>query len=143
MKIYKLIKDDEVIYVGRTILDLNRRKNSNFYKIPRDISMKCDIVLIEETDDKSRERYWIDYYRSIGCDLYNKRGGDFKDKNEAYYFQKLKQDKKRKKFIPLSEDEKTYRKKKWREDNKDELNRKKREKYANGDSWYHRKLKEV
>ena len=137
MKIYKLIKDGEVIYVGRTILSLNRRKNSNFYKIPRDISIDCEIELIEETDDKSRERYWIDYYRKLGHHLYNKRRGDFKHNEEAYEDRKRSLKEKRA-FKPKTKEEKLSQRRAWYNKHKDVINEERRKKYSNGKSWYHR-----
>ena len=41
---------------------------------------QCEIELIEETNDVSRERYWIDYYTELGFDLLNRRGGDMSEK---------------------------------------------------------------
>jgi hypothetical protein len=91
MKIYKLIYDGEIIYVGLTTLSLSRRKGSANYSVPKEIYKKSKIELIEETDNSGRERYWINYYLSIGCNLYNKRGGDYdketsqKENSKRYY----------------------------------------------------------
>jgi hypothetical protein len=81
IKIYKLVFNDLVVYVGKTELELERRKqlgygkNVQFYK-------ECEIELIEETDDVSRERFWIEYYLSIGCPLLNILKGDGLDRKE-------------------------------------------------------------
>lgn len=83
-KIYKLIFNNEIIYIGITKLKLSRRKNSPNYSVPKEIYKKSEILLIEETDDKSRERYWINFYRNEGIKLYNKRGGDFSNQYTAY-----------------------------------------------------------
>lgn len=138
MKIYKLVKDGQVIYIGRTKLSLNRRKNSNFYKIPREVSMLCEIELIEETDDKSRERYWIDYYLSIGCKLLNKRNGDYKD-YQHYYEERKKKMRESRAFKPMTKEQKLAKRRQYYAKNRDKINQKRREKYANGDDWYHRK----
>jgi hypothetical protein len=76
-KIYRLTYDDKTIYVGHTRLPLNRRKNSNNYSVPKEIYKLSKIELIEETQDRSRERYWIEYYMSKGEPLMNKRNGDY------------------------------------------------------------------
>ena len=66
MKIYKIVDNtNENIYVGKTIQTLKRRlaqhkshKNCSSRKILANEDYK--IELIEETDDKTRERYWIE-----------------------------------------------------------------------------------
>ena len=138
MKIYKLVKDSEVVYVGRTKLTLSRRKSSGFYNLDQDFIRECQIELIEETDDRSRERYWIDYYLSIGCKLLNKRNGDYKDYHHQYDDKKRKM-RERRGFTPMTKEEKLQKRREYCKKNREDLNRKKREKYANGDSWYHRK----
>lgn len=78
-KIYKLIhKDLGVVYVGRTKLELEIRKNQGRYRSNLElhkIYKECSIELIEETNDVSRERYWIDEF-SKSYNLLNKRRGD-------------------------------------------------------------------
>ena len=66
-KIYKLIDNtNEDIYIGMTKRDLNLRLAQHKYKgndcLSRKIIANGDykIELIEETDDKIRERYWIE-----------------------------------------------------------------------------------
>lgn len=90
MKIYKLIFKGEIVYVGKTKLSLKKRKSSGYGKnVP--FFKECDIELIEETDDDSRERFWISYYLSMGCPLLNKFKGNGFDKklyyedNKEYY----------------------------------------------------------
>ena len=79
VKIYKLIHNGKIVYVGKTTQDLIRRKSSgygntvSFYK-------ECSIELIEETTDVSRERYWIERLRSEGHNLLNKQDGDGLDR---------------------------------------------------------------
>lgn len=79
-KIYKLIFDNKVIYVGRTIMDLERRKSRKYKFIP--FHRSCNIELIEETYDVSRERHWIQYYKDLGFELLNKYKGDGLDVKE-------------------------------------------------------------
>ena len=81
-KVYKLVKEDEVVYVGITIQKyLSSRKAKGYKHIP--FYKECSIELIEETEDISREDYWITYYRSIGFNLLNiKRGLKILTKNE-------------------------------------------------------------
>jgi len=74
-KIYKLIYEDKVVYVGQTTQKLSRRKHGDYGKNDEFFKL-CDIELIEETNDISREIYWIEYYISIGQPLLNKRNGD-------------------------------------------------------------------
>ena len=83
IKIYKLIRNGEVVYVGKTILTLSRRKAGSYYCMDRQFVKECEIELIEETDDVSRERYWIEFYTKQGCQLRNKRNGDYRDKEQT------------------------------------------------------------
>jgi hypothetical protein len=139
IKIYKLIYKDEVIYVGRTKLTLNRRKNSSNYSIPKEIYKSSTIELIEETDDISRERYWINYYLSIGAKLMNKRGGDHNEETLKEYREKLLEKAKIKKgFVKKTPEEHKEVRKMYLINNRDILNEKRRERYKNGNSWYHK-----
>lgn len=88
-KIYKIIYHNEIIYIGQTKMSIERRFSCRHPNIPKDIKKESYIELIEETNDISRERYWIDYYRSIGCNLYNiERGGGFNIKEYSKYYYK-------------------------------------------------------
>jgi hypothetical protein len=75
IKIYKLIYNNEVVYVGRTKHKLNRRIQLGYSTNVEKILKDCSIELIEETDDISRERYWIDLLKNEGHPLLNKIGG--------------------------------------------------------------------
>ena len=68
--IYKLVSDSsDLVYVGRTVRTLTERftqhRNHSTRK-DRCSSWKvlehgnCSIIFIEETEDKEREKYWID-----------------------------------------------------------------------------------
>ena len=73
-KIYKLIYKNDIIYVGSTKQKyLSQRKAVGYPNIPKDIWKNSDIILLEETDDKLREEYWIKYHINNGCILYNIR----------------------------------------------------------------------
>lgn len=89
-KIYKIIYEGKVVYIGQTKQKLNKRKNSG-YKNPHlnDIIRDCIIELIEESTDVSRERYWINHYISIGEPILNELKGNTglnsKDYSKLYY----------------------------------------------------------
>jgi hypothetical protein len=73
-KVYKLVFNNEVVYVGITKLSLSRRKNAGYKKsVP--FYKECKIELVEQTDDETRERYWIEYYTSNGNQLLNRNKG--------------------------------------------------------------------
>ena len=116
-KIYKLILDEQVVYVGYTTNTLNYRKSNGYSNNPyNDILKKSSIHLIEETDDKLRERYWIKYYRDIGIELLNIRGGNgFNQKeysieyNKKYRIENKEYIKEYNKSYEKSEKRKIYR----------------------------------
>jgi hypothetical protein len=83
-KIYKLEYNDEVIYVGQTKQELKARKKGKYNHIPIQIKKDSLIILIEETDDIGREDYWVNYYKELGCSLYNKNNG-----NKGYSYNSL------------------------------------------------------
>jgi len=56
-KIYKLIENDNIVYVGITTLSLLKRLSTHKHK-----KEGISIHLIEETNNKLREIYWIGYY---------------------------------------------------------------------------------
>lgn len=131
-KIYKIIYHNEIIYIGQTKMSIERRFSYRHPNIPKDIKKESYIELIEKTNDISRERYWIDYYRSIGCNLYNiERGGGFniKEYSKYYYKENIENiiERARKYKIEnkekIKEQKKEYNKK-YYEDNKEELKNK-------------------
>jgi hypothetical protein len=77
-KIYKIINDERVIYVGITTMSLKERKwkGYTFNKELNDVYKKSHFELIEETNDKGRENYWIDFYLRQGLNLLNKKRGN-------------------------------------------------------------------
>ena len=75
-KIYKLIHNGEIVYVGQTKRRLLSHRKCRGYGNTIPFYKDCLIELIEETDDVSREKYWIDKLRSEGHPLLNKRDGD-------------------------------------------------------------------
>ena len=89
VKIYKLIFKGEIVYVGKTKLSLERRKNGGYSKsVP--FYKECKIELIEETEDESRERYWIEKLSEEGHPLLNIKKGNGLDYKE--YAKKFKND---------------------------------------------------
>jgi hypothetical protein len=84
IKIYKLIHNGQIVYIGQTKQKLTRRKDGGYYKNEKlhKISKECKIELIEETDDVSRERYWIDKLKGEGHNLLNKYYGNGLDNKE-------------------------------------------------------------
>lgn len=143
IKIYKLIHEGQTVYIGLTKLKLYRRKNSANYSVPPEIYKQCKIELIEETNDKGRERFWIDFYLKNGAKLYNKRGGDFTDAKVSYeHQQKIKKSRYVKKLrVKKTDEEKRQMQKDWYERNRIELLEKKRLEYKQGKSWYEKKRK--
>ena len=90
--IYRLIdpRDSKPFYVGRTT-DVKQRKHSHGWivrpsshstsqRLRTRISelasegLKPIMAVIEETNDKSRETYWIEHLTRLGVQLLNKHG---------------------------------------------------------------------
>ncbi len=83
--IYKLVHKGQVVYVGKTINTLIQRFRLHKCKPSeplKDIIDQCEIELIESTTDVSRERYWINHYKELGCNLCNQRPGDGRTREE-------------------------------------------------------------
>ena len=60
MKIYKLVHPKMgVVYIGRKKKTLRRRFQGDFNEDVMAIKHECTIELIEETEQKDREKYWI------------------------------------------------------------------------------------
>lgn len=95
-KIYKLIYNDKVVYVGKTKKTLRQRMYNGYEhnKFIKDIYKDCKMELIEETDDTSRERYWIDFYKETTLNIQKGDGLDYKKRNIEYR-EKIKESKKR------------------------------------------------
>lgn len=93
VKIYTLTdpRTNEIRYVGKTKYSLNKRLNShlsdckrynfhnaNWLKVLLSNNLKPSISLLEEVIEDNwieRERYWIKYYRELGCNLNNNTDG--------------------------------------------------------------------
>lgn len=112
-KIYKLIYQNEVVYVGQTTRDLKVRKLDGYRYNPElhKIIKECDIQLIEETEDKTRESHWIEYYINIGCKLYNRYKGEIGLDIKEY----------KKRWQQQNKETVNERKKKWRKENKEKI----------------------
>lgn len=77
MKIYALVSEDIVWYVGQTSQTLRQRKFGHTCKTNRTssknipVGVKWDIILLEETDDNistDTERFYIDFLNPV-CNL--------------------------------------------------------------------------
>jgi hypothetical protein len=82
-KIYKLVHNGLVVYVGKTKRKLKERKSTGYKEnsAVQSIYKECDMVLIEETNDVSRERYWIEQYNDT---IFNIRRGNTGMNREEY-----------------------------------------------------------
>ena len=68
-RVYHLVsKSGDIIYVGITTKTLRKRLSGGYSWL--DIE-DYEMILIEETDDFTRERYWIEKYTEQGYKLYN------------------------------------------------------------------------
>ena len=111
--IYKHTSPDNKIYIGRTTLPVNQRwQNGNGYKFNK--VFYSDIIkfgwdsfnheVLEYTDDKSREMYWINFYDSTNP---NKGYNNFKSESRYSSYQPV--DKVKGRSIYCKELDKTYR----------------------------------
>jgi hypothetical protein len=75
IKIYKLIHDGQIVYVGQTTSKYLSSRKYNGYGNTVPFYKECSIEIIEETYDITRERYWIDKLTSEGHPLLNKISG--------------------------------------------------------------------
>tara|TARA_Y100000592_G_scaffold23608_1_gene36681 strand:- start:850 stop:1320 length:471 start_codon:yes stop_codon:yes gene_type:complete len=118
-KIYKIVDNtNDNIYIGITTQTLKKRlgqHKSSTCCVSRDIIKNNDyrIELIEETDDKTRERYWI---LNTNCINITTPG---RTKEEWYKENKEKITEKNKKYREKNKEKKTQYDKKYRENNKD------------------------
>jgi vacuolar-type H+-ATPase subunit I/STV1 len=96
-KIYKLVYNGVVVYVGKTKLTLNQRKWKGYKSnaAVQAIHKECDMVLIEETSDVSREDFWVQHYKDT---LLNIRKGDtglsqkeYREANREHRKQQIKE----------------------------------------------------
>jgi hypothetical protein len=125
-KIYKLVLDGEVVYVGiTTYKKLSQRKNRHNCADTFERVRESEIELIEITTDKSRERYWIQHHLDKGCKLFNiTKGNGFK--LQEYY----KENKKSwKKYYKKNKEERIEYQKIYQKENKDKINQYNREYY--------------
>jgi hypothetical protein len=129
-KIYKLVLDGEVVYVGiTTYKKLSQRKNRHNCADTFERVRESEIELIEITNDKSRERFWIDYYLNKDCKLFNKtKGNGF---NSQGYYEENKEDiiENAKKYYKENKEEIIEYRKKYQQENKDKVNQYNREYY--------------
>jgi hypothetical protein len=76
-KVYKIVNDRNTIYVGITTMSLKERKWKGYkWNEPLNAVYKTSLFeMIEETDDKSRENYWVEYHLNKGDKLLNMKRG--------------------------------------------------------------------
>jgi hypothetical protein len=86
-KIYKLVYEGNIVYVGRTKMTLKQRGYVGYsHNIHlKDIHKNCIMELIEETDDISRERYWINHYKETVLNIQKGDGLDHKEYQKEYW----------------------------------------------------------
>ena len=91
LKIYRIIDNTNGnIYIGRTKQTLNIRLSGHKCDktcSSREIIKNGDykIELIEETDDESRERYWIEHTECVNKIIPGRTRKEWKDANKQYY----------------------------------------------------------
>jgi hypothetical protein len=70
-KVYKIEKPGcDKVYIGITETTIRGRKAAHRFDLKRNshrdlyqwFTLECDLVLLEETNDINREKYWIDFY---------------------------------------------------------------------------------
>ena len=91
-KIYKLVHNGLVVYVGKTKLTLHQRKSYGYRGCSvESIYKDCDMILIEETNDVSRERYWIEKYKDTILNIRRGNTGmsqkEYRESNREHYKQ--------------------------------------------------------
>ena len=126
IKIYKLIHNDNVVYIGQTKTDLKKRKRWGYKnnKLLQQIYKECSIELLEETNDKSRERFWIEKYENDGIELLNIQKGCGYNKKE---YKKMTNNIHEKNWCQNNPDRVKEIKAKYRENNRETLREKGRE----------------
>jgi hypothetical protein len=133
-KIYKLVYNSRVVYVGKTKRTLHQRKQNGYKGCSvESIYKDCDMVLIEETNDVSRERFWIEQYKDT---ILNIRKGNTGLSKEEYFKQwgvVNKEHKKQynKEWRETNREHKSQYDKEWRESNREYYNEYMRERYQN------------
>ncbi len=127
-KIYKIMNEEsQIIYIGSTTNTLIKRKYLHDYQAKLPNIKSCKMVLIQTTNDKSREDFWIDYYKSMGCLLFNKNRAvkdnsvNKKVKKEKTEEQKLKIKQYLKRYCFENKEQRRDNKNKWYSKNKDKV----------------------
>ena len=126
-KIYKIIDNTNGnIYIGLTIRTLKERLNHHKHQldcVSRDIIKNGDykIELIEETTDKSRERYWIENTECINKVIPGRTGKEYRQDTKeqwAPYYQN---------YRDTHKEENLIYQRQYRIDNKEELSAQRKE----------------
>lgn len=139
-KIYKLVYEGNVVYVGKTRQNLRRRLASGYKwnEYLHSIKNDCDMILIEETEDVSRERYWIDFYGLEN--LENRMRGDGRTLDEEEEWNKEY----KKKWAEENREKHLQQMRDWKKKNKDneEYKRKRKEYNKEYNKEYYKKNRE-
>ena len=124
-KIYKLTHNTlGTVYVGRTTKSFKRRRNTGYRCNPELMKIidDCEYILIENTNDKQREAYWIEKLINDGVKLLNKYKNNYDEKKyEKEYYENNKENivKKQLDYQELNKDKlKEYRREYYRKQRK-------------------------
>jgi hypothetical protein len=98
IKIYKLIHNGQIVYVGKTKLKYLSNRKASGYGNTIPFFKECTIELIEETDDITKENYWIERLKDEGHPILNRRSGDtgldnkeWRENNKEYIKEYMKE----------------------------------------------------
>jgi len=75
-RIYGIVHNEKVIYVGLTRGSVERRFKNIYPHIPKEIKQDSYPLLLEETDDPKAEREWIKVFECCEWPLYNIQKGN-------------------------------------------------------------------
>jgi len=131
-KIYKIVDNTNGnIYVGRTKQTLKQRLSVHKYQNCTSIEIikngDYKIELIEETDDKTRERYWIENTDCVNKVIPGRTKKEY-EKLEKFKEKKKQWDRKYREKYP---EKKKQRDKEYHENNKEKIREKDKENYIN------------
>jgi len=115
-KIYKLIHNGVVVYVGITKQTLNRRKAGGYRNNAsiQAIYKECEIELIEETNEVSREDFWVHHYKDT---TFNAKRGDTGLSEKKWH----------KEYYESNKEHRKQQKKEWYQANREHHNKYMRE----------------
>jgi hypothetical protein len=144
-KIYKIVDNTNGnIYIGLTIQTLKERLRGHVRHldcVSRDIIKNGDykIELIEETEDKSRERYWVINTECINRSIPGRRDKEYREDNKEKLKQYLKDNKdyiklQRTGYYNRTKEERIKKSRNYYNENREEISNKNKEKYQENKS---------